>query len=245
MYTLHGDDRSKPLLLYVAGLDGTGELFFRQIPSLSESYRIATFRLREQSDVTYEELADDIAAIIDHTGERNATLVGESFGGAITLSFALRHPQMVERLVIVNSFPYYRRRYRINLAAFLATKLPAGLVIPFRFGSAFLGLTLDGVRRADRRKVFRALRTVDMKSYARRLQLIREVNLEDRLAEINAPALLIATSRDLLVPSIREAKAMAARMPNARVKIINGAGHACLLGGSVRLSEILAEWVAS
>lgn len=34
---------------------------------------------------------------------------------------------------------------------------------------------------------------------------------------------------------------MAARMPNATVKIIKGAGHACLLSDRVRLAELLAE----
>ena len=243
-YTLHGDENGKPLLLYVAGMDGTGELFFKQIPSLLASYRVVTFRLRERDDATYEELADDVAAIIEDVGAANATVVGESFGGAITLTFALRHPQMVERLVLVNSFPYYRRRLRIHLAAFLSGRLPSRLVIPFRLGSALLGLTIDGVPRADRRRVFRALRTVEMKSYARRLQLIRDLNLEDRLPQIEAPTLFIATTRDLLVPSIQEAKAMAARMPNAKVKIIKGAGHACLLGDGACLSDILAEWVS-
>lgn len=246
-YTVHGADINKPLLLYVAGLDGSGELFFKQLPSLLASYRVATFRLRERGDATYEDLADDIAAVITDlsaaSGRRRAVLVGESFGGAITLTFALRYPQLVERLVIVNSFPYYRRRLRIHLAAYLATRMPAGLIIPFRLGSAFLGLTLDGVTREDRERVFQVLRAVEMKSYARRLQLIRDVNLEDRLAEIQAPTLLIATTRDLLVPSVREAKMMAARMPNAGVRIIAGAGHACLLGGRVHLNDLLAEWM--
>jgi hypothetical protein len=36
---------------------------------------------------------------------------------------------------------------------------------------------------------------------------------------------------------------MASRMPNATVKIIKGAGHACLLGNRVRLSELVKEWM--
>jgi pimeloyl-ACP methyl ester carboxylesterase len=35
---------------------------------------------------------------------------------------------------------------------------------------------------------------------------------------------------------------MAARMPNAQVRLIPRAGHACLLGNRVRLADILAEW---
>jgi pimeloyl-ACP methyl ester carboxylesterase len=225
-------------------MDGTGELFFKQIPSLSQSFRVVTFRLRDQSDATYEDLTDDIAAIIRDLSAANATIMGESFGGTIALTFALRFPQMVKRLVIVNSFPYYRRRIRIHLAARLAALAPTRLAVPFRLVMASLGLWLDGVTGADRRRVLQALRTVDMKSYARRLRLIAEVNLEARLAEIHTPTLLIATTRDLLVASVREARFMASRMPNATVKIIQGAGHACLLGERVRLSRLIHEWLA-
>jgi pimeloyl-ACP methyl ester carboxylesterase len=243
-YRVHGANPDLPLLVYVAGMDGTGELFYKQIPSLSESYRVITFRLRDTSDATYEDLTDDIAAIIKDTGEAKATLVGESFGGSVALTFALHYPQMIERLVIVNSFPYYRGRIRIRLAARLAALAPYRMAVPFRLTMASLGLWLDGVTREDRRKVLEALRTVEMKSYARRLRLIAEVNLEDRLAEIHTPTLFVATTKDLLVASVREARLMASRMPYAVVKIIEGAGHACLLGNRVRLSRLIQEWRA-
>jgi pimeloyl-ACP methyl ester carboxylesterase len=117
--------------------------------------------------------------------------------------------------------------------------------LPFRLAMASLGLWLDGVTREDRRKVLQALRSIEMKSYARRLRLIAEVNLKDRLAEIQAPTLFIAATRDLLVPSVREARFMQSQVPNAKIKIIKGAGHACLLGNRVRLSELLSAWMAT
>src|SRR2546423_3753754 len=108
---------SGPLLVYVCGLDGTGELFFKQAAQLSQSFRIVTFRQRDEGDFSYEDLAADVAAIIRDIGEPCATLVAESFGGGVALVFALSYPEMVERLVIVNSFPRYRERIRIRLAA--------------------------------------------------------------------------------------------------------------------------------
>jgi pimeloyl-ACP methyl ester carboxylesterase len=243
-YRIDGSDSALPLLVYIAGMDGTGELFYKQIPALSEVYRVVTFRLRDTSDATFEDLTDDVATIIGEAGEAKAFIVGESFGGTIAMTFALRYPQMTERLIVINSFPYYRRRLRINLAARLAAVAPYRMAVPFRLCMASLGLWLDGVTGEDRGRVLQALRSVEMKSYARRLQLIAEVNIEDRLAEIGAPTLFIAATRDLLVGSVREAKWMSSQVPDATVKIIQGAGHACLLGNRVQLSSLLAEWLA-
>lgn len=230
-----------PLLVNIAGLDGTGELFFKQAPDLARAYRVVTFRHREAGEFTYDDLADDVAAIIRDLNEASATVVAESFGGGVGLTFALRHPKMVDRLVIVNSFPRYRERMRIRLAAKLASTLPSRLVWPFRVAASGLGLRIDGVTGEDRRRFFEVIRTIDARGYARRLKLISELDLDDRLSEIKAPTLLIAAERDLVVRSTREARLMAERIPNARLKIIRGVGHACLLGDRVRLAEILSQ----
>ena len=77
---------------------------------------------------------------------------------------------------------------------------------------------------------------------SRRLELIEELDIQSRISEIRAPVLFIAGDKDLLIPSAREARLMASLMPNATVKIIKGAGHACLLGERVSLARLLHEW---
>lgn len=232
---------SGPLLIYVAGLDGTGELFFKQAARLARANRVVTFRSRDHGRFTYEDLTGDLAAIIRDLGEQQATILGESFGGTVALSFALRYPQMVERLVVVNSFPRFRKRLTIKLGVKLASGLPFRLLWPVRRAASILGLLIDGVSDEDRQRFWRAIRTVSGEAYARRLELIAELDLEARLSEIQTPTLFIAGDRDLLIPSVKEARAMAARMPNARVKVIRGAGHACLMGSRARLEELLAD----
>jgi pimeloyl-ACP methyl ester carboxylesterase len=230
---------SGPLLVYIPGLDGTGKLFFKQIPGLVCRYRVAALRLRDGRDFTYEDLTDDVAAAIRSLSEERATIVGESFGGTVALYFALRHPQMTEQLVVINSFPRFRNRLKINLAICSASALPFDLLWPARRAAVMLGLLVDRVSHEDRCRAMAALREVKRDGYLRRLELIREVNLEPKLSEIRAPTLLIAGTRDLLIRSAREARAMAARMPNARIHIVPKAGHACLLGSRVRLAELL------
>lgn len=232
---------SGPLLVYISGLDGTGQLFFKQTPPLTKFFRVVTFRSRDQGQFTYEDLSDDVAAIIRDLGQKQATVLGESFGGTVALNFALRYPEMVERLVVINSFPRFRKRLLIGLGAKLASGLPFHLLWPPRRAANMLGLLADGVSREDRRLFWKAIRTVNADGYARRLRLIAELDIEDRLSQIQAPTVFIAAERDLLIPSVKEARAMVARIPNATIKIIRGAGHACLMGNRVNLAELLAE----
>jgi pimeloyl-ACP methyl ester carboxylesterase len=239
-YWVEGDG---PLLVSLPGLDGTGELFYKQAPGLAERYSVVLTRLPDEGGFTYRDLADDVAGIIRELGRERAVVVGESFGGTVALWFALLHPDMVERLVIINSFARFRKRALLWMGLGLAHSAPRGFVWMVRWTGNSIGLLLDGVGRKDRRRFHEAVRSIKPEGYARRLELIRDLDIASRVSEIKAPTLFIAGGRDLLVPSAKEAAAMAARMPNAAVRVVAGAGHACLLGDKVSISGLLGEWL--
>ena len=56
-------------------------------------------------------LIEDLGRVIDTVAPetRRAVVVGESFGGALAMSFALARPEQVSALVVLNSFPCLRR----------------------------------------------------------------------------------------------------------------------------------------
>ncbi|HEY6333581.1 MAG TPA: alpha/beta hydrolase [Blastocatellia bacterium] len=228
----------------VPGIDGTGELIFKQLPGLAKHFRVATFKLRESGEFSYRDLAGDIAAIIRDVGEERAMVAGESFGGTVALWFALLYPNMLERLVIINSFPRFRNRLKISAARRLAYLLPPRAVWVLRAAGNSVGLYVDGVAAEERRRCRSIIKTAHVNGIRRRLELIEELDLVPRLSEIEAPTLFIAADRDLLLPSVREARLMASRIPNATIKVAQGAGHACLLGDRVSLETILLNWAA-
>jgi pimeloyl-ACP methyl ester carboxylesterase len=83
---------------------------------------------------------------------------------------------------------------------------------------------------------------VARRAYASRLRILMGYDLRERLAEIAVPTLFLAAERDRLVPSVEEATFMAAKVPNASVRILEGHGHVSLIAPGVDLNEILEDW---
>ncbi|MCD6031845.1 MAG: alpha/beta hydrolase fold protein [Thermomicrobiales bacterium] len=50
----------------------------------------------------YEQMADDVAALMEHLGISQADIVGYSMGGNVALQLAIRHPDLVRKLVVAS-----------------------------------------------------------------------------------------------------------------------------------------------
>jgi pimeloyl-ACP methyl ester carboxylesterase len=239
--TVYGAGR--PLVL-VPGIDGTGELFYRQIPRLAEAHRVATFRLRDDAtsmDTLVEDLAAVIAAVADDG--QPATLIGESFGGALALSLALRHPALIDELVVLNSFPCFTPQFRLHLAIAGLRLLPWGAMPLVRRLTAFR-LHSQYTQRTEIRQFMRISRSITKHGYLGRLRILRDYDVRDQLAAIRARTLFLAADLDHLVPSVTQAELMVARVPGATLRVLGGHGHICLIAPNLELAELLEEWRA-
>lgn len=233
-----------PLLVLVPGMDGTGELFYRQVPLLARRYRVATYALREQAGM--DDLIADLAGIIASASPgAGATVVGESFGGAVALSFAVAHPEMLDRLVVLNSFPRFRPQAQLQLAIGVLGALP----FPWSVMSLVRRLTAFRLhsRHTHARDVRRFLELTagtTREGYLHRLRVLLRYDIRDRLREIQAPTLFLASDRDHLVPAVAQARYMVERVPHATLRVLEGHGHICLIAPDLDLAAILAEWIA-
>ncbi len=100
-----------PLVVMIHGFPDFWYTWRDQMAALSSEYHVVAVDLRgyNRSDkpdgvAAYAMLNHlaDIAAVIQHTGEESATIVGHDWGGAVAWSFALTHPEMTDKLVILN-----------------------------------------------------------------------------------------------------------------------------------------------
>ena len=96
--------------------------------------------------------------------------------------------------------------------------------------------------RAEIRRFLELTRGTTRAGYLARLRMLRRYDVRGRLGEIRAPTLFLAAERDHLVPSVAQARYMAARVPGARLRVLPGHGHICLIAPDIDLDEILREW---
>jgi len=231
-------------LVLVPGMDGTGQLFYRQTRSLSESFRTATYALRSNA-LTMDTLVDDLGRVIDAVAPetRRAIVVGESFGGALAMSFALARPEQVSALVVLNSFPYFAPQFRLRLARYGLALLPWGAMPLIRRATAFR-LHSAHTHREEIRRFVELTATASRDGYINRLQLLMSYDIRDRLHELRPPVLFLAAEQDHLVPSIQQAELMVSRVPRATLRLLHGHGHICLIAPDVDLRAILLPWLA-
>lgn len=228
-------------IILVPGLDGTALLFYRQVPLLAKRFNVVAFPLPNERDRKMDDLIGELRTLIEEIAPGGAILCGESFGGALSLSTALAYPEAVRGLVIINSFPRVPQRIRLRVGPLALRLVPWGAMpIVRRFTEHRLhsphALPEDLAEFHERSKA------IGREGYIRRLEILRDYDVRDRLHEIQAPTLFLAGDRDQLLPSVAQARFMLQRVPNATMRVLEGYGHVCLINHDLDLLEFVAPW---
>ncbi len=110
-YEIHGE--GYPLVLLHGGV-GAVEMFGEVLPLLARDRRVVAVDLQAHGrtadidrPLTLEFMADDIAALIGHLGYEKCDVMGYSLGGGVALQTAIRHQEVVRKLVLVST-PFAR-----------------------------------------------------------------------------------------------------------------------------------------
>jgi pimeloyl-ACP methyl ester carboxylesterase len=106
-YEIHGS--GEPLILLHGGLGAT-EMFGEVLPQLSKNRQVIAVDLQAHGrtadidrPLSFQAMADDIAALMKYLGIERADVMGYSLGGGVALHTAIRHPDLVKKLVIVST----------------------------------------------------------------------------------------------------------------------------------------------
>lgn len=100
-----------PLVVMIHGFPDYWYTWRNQIPALAEKFQVVAIDQRgfNQSDqpegvenYTLDKLVGDVKSVIQHFKREQAIVVGHDWGGMVAWQFAMTHPEMTERLVILN-----------------------------------------------------------------------------------------------------------------------------------------------
>src|SRR3989454_11865263 len=245
-----------PVVVRAHGLGGRARNFLPQARALNDRYRIVRFDARgharseapaEASAYTPEAFVADLGRVLDQVGARAAFVGGLSMGAGTALRFALAHPERVEGLV---------------LAAF-----PPGAGAPGTFAAVAAdfadAIEREGLEAAGARFVWGAASGLDPAgarlvrrgflehpphglAYTLRGVLAAEPSLDElapRLAELARPALVIVGPPDRV--SLPASRALAAALPQAKLVVVEDAGHVVNLAQPAAFNRALEELLAA
>jgi pimeloyl-ACP methyl ester carboxylesterase len=213
-YEVHGSQEGCPLVLLHGGGSTIDSNFGRLLPFLARTRRVIA--LEEQghgrsSDrdqpVTFEGSADDVAGLLQELKVSQADLFGFSNGASVALQVAIRHPQLVRKLVFASSFTK-REGAHPQLWEFMRQ---ADIVnMPQALKDAFLAVNPDSQK----------LKTMHDKDAARMRGF---VDVPDAAVRgVGAPTLIIAGDRD--IARLEHAIELSRLFPDARLLVLPS-GH--------------------
>jgi pimeloyl-ACP methyl ester carboxylesterase len=223
-------------VVYLPGVDGTGRLLYRQ-ERLNAEFAVRCVSYPQDALHTYADLVRLGIRALEETGP--GVLLAESFGGGVALMVALERPDLVRRLVLVNTFARYPRRLFIDVAGLVGPWLPMKpsnpVTRPLR-GFFFFG---PGVPKADQRAWWDRTADVPMRAYGHRCRLLRDLDLVLRLGAVRAPAVVFAAPNDWVVPA-PAGRLLAQRLPRAKLLAVP-VGHAALIDHRVDVAAWLKD----
>lgn len=219
-----------PTLVLVHGLGSSGADWAFQATALAEHFHVVMPDLRGSGrsaaaagPESIAQLADDLWQLLDHLGVTRTHLLGFSLGGAVVTEMALQRPDMVLRLMTINSLPSYRvdtwRKWlevygQMTLVQVLGLRRTAGMVARRMFPYPH--------QAAMRERVVGVLGPASKRGYLRTARILTGWCALDRIECLRMPMLMLAAEQDYT--PMHEKHEFARRL-GAQLVTVSGSRH--------------------
>jgi 3-oxoadipate enol-lactonase len=197
---------TSPALLFINSIATTRELWDRQVPRCSKSFRVITYDARghgysqvNSGDYTIEQLGRDALAVLDAAGVESAHVCGISLGGLTAMWLGVHAPGRVKSLVLANtgarigSLEMWTERIAFVRRQGMATL--ADMTMPRWFTDGFRA------RQPQTVEQFRAMVAACPKDgYLGCCAALRDADLREAMSTMSCPVLCVAGSSDQATP---------------------------------------------
>jgi pimeloyl-ACP methyl ester carboxylesterase len=216
-YEVHGN--GFPLVLIHGGGSTIGTTFGRILPALAKTHKVIAVEMQAHGHtadidrpLSFEQDADDVAELLKQLQISKADIFGFSNGASTTLEIAIRHPELVNKIIVASTM-YKKEGAYPWFWDMMAHATFEGMPQPLK--DAYLQINPDS----------NALFAMYKRDVAR-MQSFKDIKEED-IKAIKAPALIIIGDKDVVRPE--HAVEMWRQMQHAMLMILPG-GHGDYIG---------------
>lgn len=248
-YELSGNPEG-PLVTLSHALGANFLMWEPQLAVLRERYRVLRYDTRGHGEsgvpeppYTLEEMADDVAGLLDALGLRETSFVGLSMGGMVAQTFALRHPDRLRALALCDTTseipdqaqPMWDDRIQKardqGMAPHVEPTVERWLTAPTREA------------QPEKAQAIRAwVRATDPKGYIGCCEAIRKLSLTDRLSEIKTPTLVLVGAEDAgTSPDV--ARRIHEHLPTSELVVLERAAHLTNFERPEAFNEALTDFL--
>jgi pimeloyl-ACP methyl ester carboxylesterase/DNA-binding winged helix-turn-helix (wHTH) protein len=186
-------------------------------------------------DISFEAFVRDLESVVDATGLKRFALLGISQGCAVSIAYAVRHPERVSHLVLYGGYSRGRRmrgscaEVEAADATLTLMRLGWGQENP-AFRHIFTSLFIPG-GTVEQMKWFDDLQrvTTSAENAVRIRSAMNNIDISGLLEQVTVPTLVVHCHDDAVVP-FEEGRLMAARISGARFVALEGFNHLILPG---------------
>jgi proline iminopeptidase len=250
-----------PTIITVHGAPGTDHTFFRPyLNPLAGRQTLVYFDLPghgdslSTNDYSLHAMAESIEDVRMAVGAKRVTLLGSSYGGFLSLLYALQHQDRLKSLVLVDTSASYgfrgesletaKRRGTPTMLEALERLWNGSLQTDSDFHRDWreiLPLYFHQVALEDVRKIADTA-TYHLDTRKSILPTLRDYDIRNELESIRCPTLVIAGRHDWIT-SVAQAEALASGIPRSDLLIFEKSGHYPFIDEANHFLQCVEDWL--
>ena len=238
-----------PIVL-IHGLSASHDIWLSQQTVFSRQYKVITMDLRghgqsdkPEMDYSIELFSNDVIALMNYLGIKQAIIIGVSMGGMVAQRIAIDHSNYIKKLILVDTMSHMDNCLRMKLenGAILADRfgmeVQARNGLPWAFSTSFINEHFDEIVN-----IINDVSGLPPGPYVQSVKACIGHDVRDQLGKIHAQTLVIVGEEDILTPRYFS-EVLYENIPDCRMSVIKGSGHVTPMEQADGFDELVMDFL--